>query len=118
MEAREIKRMPLIVASDPIPLQTDADGVARVRNTRVTLDTVVYAFRDGATAEEIAQQYPSLQLGDVYAVLGYYLQRQGEVDAYLQEREHRATDVRRENETRFDPQGVRDRLLARRIPQG
>lgn len=38
----------------------DADGVVRVAGTRVTLDTVVAAFEEGATAEEIAQQYPSL----------------------------------------------------------
>jgi hypothetical protein len=90
----------------------------RVGKTRVTLDTLVYAFRDGATAEEIVQQYPSLRLEDVYSVIGYYLRRQDEVDAYLQEREQAAAEVRRQNEARFDPQGVRDRLLARRTPQG
>ncbi len=110
--------MPLVVASEPIPLETDADGVVRVRKTRVTLDTIVYAFCEGATAEEIVQQYPSLRLGDVYAVIAYYLQRQTEVDSYLREREHFAADVKRENESRFDPQGVRDRLLARRIQRG
>lgn len=45
----------------------------RVRGTRVTLDTVLAAFRDGATAEEIVQQYPSISLADMYQVLGYSL---------------------------------------------
>ena len=82
--------------------------------TRVTLDTVVAAFHEGATAEEIVQQYPTLQLADTYSVIGYYLRRQVEVNAYLRDRGYRADKVRRENETRFDPAGVRDRLLARR----
>lgn len=104
--------MSLVVAADPVPLGTDADGVVRVGKTRVTLDTVVAAFQDGATAEEIVHQYPSLRLADVYVVIGYYLEHQAEVHAYLGERERRAEEVRRENEARFDPQGVRDRLLA------
>jgi tRNA C32,U32 (ribose-2'-O)-methylase TrmJ len=80
----------------------------------VTLDTVVSAFCDGATAEEIVQQYPSLNLADVYHVIGYYLRRTSEVEAYLQARRADAEALRTENEARFDPQGVRARLLARR----
>ncbi|HYV38047.1 MAG TPA: DUF433 domain-containing protein, partial [Gemmataceae bacterium] len=58
---------------ETIPLLLDSDGVLRVSETRVTLDTIVGAFTEGATAEEIAQQYPSVPLADVYAVIGYYL---------------------------------------------
>ena len=96
-----------------IPIETDADGVIRVAGTRVTLDTLVAAFSEGATAEEIVQQYPSLELGDVYAVIGYYLHNRAEVDRYLERRREEALRVRRENEARFDPEGIRDRLLAR-----
>lgn len=106
--------MSLVVGPEPVPLATDADGVVRVGETRVALDTVVAAFREGATAEEIVQQYPTLQLADVYSVVGYYLRHQADVDAYLREREHRVDRMRRENEARFDPAGVRERLLARR----
>lgn len=101
-----------------IPIETDADGVIRVAGTRVTLDTLVAAFNEGATAEEIVLQYPSLELGDVYAVIGYYLHNRAEVEQYLERRREEASRVRRENEARFDPKGIRDRLLARRpIPQ-
>jgi uncharacterized protein (DUF433 family) len=110
--------MPLVVASDPVPLAADVDGVLRIGKTRVSLATVVFAFCDGATAEEILQQYPSLQLGDVYSVIGYYLNQKAEVDAYLAEREKVAARVQQDNEIRFDPNGVRERLLARRTPQG
>jgi uncharacterized protein (DUF433 family) len=112
--ARENGAMSLVIGTDPVPLQADRDGVLRVGKTRVTLDTVVSAFLEGATAEEIAQQYPSLDLADIYSVLGYYLRRRPELDAYLHERRERAADVLRQNESRHDPSGVRERLLARR----
>lgn len=81
--------------------------------TRVTFDTVIYAFLEGATAEEIVQQYPSLELADVYAVIGYYLRRRAEVEGYLNGRQKLTQRVRQQNEKRFDPAGVRARLLAR-----
>ena len=91
----------------------DGDGVIRVAGTRVTLDTVVEAFQQGATAEEIAQQYPSVALADVYSVIGYFLRHETEVNAYLLSRRKEAAQLREENERRFDPAGVRERLLAR-----
>jgi uncharacterized protein (DUF433 family) len=110
----ENRSMSLSIATGPVPLQTDQDGVVRVGKTRVTLDTVVSGFLEGATAEEIAQQYPSLDLADIDSVLGYYLRRRPEIDAYLQERRERAADVLRQNESRDDPSGVLDGLLGRR----
>lgn len=97
-----------------IAMETDADRVIRVGGTRVTLDTLVEAFNEGATAEEIVQQYPSLELGDVYAVIGYYLHNRANIEQYLERRREEASRVRRENEARFSPDGIRDRLLARR----
>lgn len=104
--------------TETVPVVTDVDGVIRVGETRVTLDTVIGAFLDGATAEEIIYQYPSLDLGDVYSVLGYYLRRRPEVDSYLERRRKQIEKARQENEARFDPIGVRDRLLARRASRG
>lgn len=106
--------MPLSAELQKVPIATDRDGVVRVGGTRVTLDTVVAAFREGLTAEEIATQYPSLALADVYLVIGYFLSHQEEVDRYLLARQTQADQTRKSNEARFDPAGVRDRLLARR----
>lgn len=103
--------------TETLPLETGADEVVRVGKTRVTLDTIIWAFADGATAEEIAQQYPSLQLADIYSVIGYYLRHRADVDAYLRQRAQQAEQVRNLNEARFDPDGVRNRLLARRSSQ-
>ena len=97
-----------------VPIHTDADGVVRVVGTRGTLDTIVAAFDTGATAQEIAQQYSSVLLADVYSVIAYYLRHKAEVAAYLQRREEQAAAVREEVERRFPPSGIRERLLARR----
>ncbi len=105
--------MSLALAAEPLPLKTDRDGVVRVGRTRVPLDTVVYAFQEGASAEEIALRYPTLELADVYAAITYYLNHRPAVEGYLREREGHARAVRRENEARFDPRGIRERLLAR-----
>ena len=104
--------MSLPLAMEPLPLITDADGVVRVGGTRVTLDTLVEAFHEGLTAEEMAHQYPSVALADIYAVLGYYLRQRSEVDAYLNEGRRKAREVRETSRT--DPRGIRERLLARR----
>jgi uncharacterized protein (DUF433 family) len=106
--------MSLQVSAEPVPLASDADGVVRVGSSRVTLDTVVAAFREGMTPEGIVEQYPALQLAEVYSVIGYILSHSVEVETYLGDRQRLAEAVRRENEARFDPTGVRDRLLARR----
>ena len=83
--------------------------------TRVTLDTLVYAFRDGATPEEIVQMYPALELADAYEAVTHYLRHRREVDAYIAKREAVAREVRAENERRSPAAGVRERLLARRL---
>lgn len=104
----------LALATEPIPLHTDQGGVVRVGGTRVTLDSVIYAFQEGSTAEQILEQYPSLRLADVYAVISYYLRHGEEVDAYVNEQRRQAEEVRRQDEARFDRSGIRERLLARR----
>lgn len=104
----------MAVEPEPVPLVTNTDGVVRVGGTRVTLDTVVAAFREGATAEEIVQQYPTLRLADVYSVIAYYLRHRTSVDTYVDDRARLGEEVRRKNEERCDPSGIRDRLLARR----
>ena len=101
-----------------IPLQEDATGTIRVENTRVTLDTVVLAFREGATAEEIAQRFPAISLGGIYAAIAFYLQNRTEVDAYLARREADAEQTRMKIESRPETKEFRERLLARASGDG
>jgi uncharacterized protein (DUF433 family) len=109
--------MSLILTTDPIPLLIDADGVIRVGQTRVTLDTVVTAFLEGSSIEEIIEQYPALGLSDIYSVIGYYLRHKREVDNYILNRQRHAVEIKLEAEKRFNPIGIRERLLARQQEQ-
>ncbi|MDJ0734502.1 MAG: DUF433 domain-containing protein [Nostocaceae cyanobacterium] len=106
--------MTLAIALEPAPIKVDTYGVVRVANTRVTLDILVTAFLEGCTPEEIGEQYPSLQLPDIYLVISYYLRHRDEVHTYLAERQRQADIIRQEAEQRFNPMRIRDRLLARR----
>jgi uncharacterized protein (DUF433 family) len=96
------------------PLVTGLDGVVRVAGTRVSLETVVTAFDLGATAEEIVQKYPSLELAAVYAVISYVLDHRQDVDAYVAKRREYARAMQEQIEKASSPVGIRQRLLARR----
>jgi uncharacterized protein (DUF433 family) len=61
----------------------ERDGGYWIAGTRVSLDSVVYAFLRGAAAESIAQSYPVLSLEEVYGAIAYYLAHQTEVDTVL-----------------------------------
>jgi uncharacterized protein (DUF433 family) len=102
------------LTTELVPLASGPDGVIRVRGTRVTLETVLAAFAKGATAEEIAQQYPSISLADVYQVIGYRLRHSPELEPYLERRRQEIRETRSSNESRWTPAGIRERLLARR----
>ena len=102
------------MATEQIPLRKDTDGTIRVGKTRVTLDCVATAFEEGATPESIVDQFPSLQLPDVYLVLGYYLRHTQEIADYLAEGRRLAQEHQRRAEARLSPFGIRERLLARR----
>ena len=102
------------LTTEPIPLVFGPDGVMRVRGTRVTLDTVLAAFAEGATAEEIAQQYPSFSLAAAYQPIGYGLRHSAELEPYLERRLQESRETRELNESRWPPDGIRDRLMARR----
>lgn len=97
----------------PVPLTVSADDVIRVGGTRVTLDTVIGTFEEGAIPEEIVNRYPSLQLADVFTVIGYYLRHTELIAEYLHQRERQVIEARRQNEQRFSPHGIRERLLSR-----
>jgi uncharacterized protein (DUF433 family) len=55
----------------------------RIAGTRVSLESVVYAFLRGSSPESIAQSFPVLSLEEVFGAIAYYLANQAEVDQYL-----------------------------------
>ncbi|HEY8325897.1 MAG: DUF433 domain-containing protein [Ktedonobacterales bacterium] len=58
-------------------------GVRYVRGSRVPLESLVWLWRDGQSAETIHEAYPTLSLAEVYGALAYYLDHQAEVDHEL-----------------------------------
>jgi uncharacterized protein (DUF433 family) len=102
------------LSTHPPPFRLDADGVVRIGPTRVTLDSVLGAYRDGCTVEQIVLKFPALDLADTYAVIAYYLWNQAEIDAYLATRQQQAEEARVYSEARAPSAGLRERLLARR----
>lgn len=96
-----------------VPLHEDADGVIRVGRTRVTLDVLLAQFQSGATPEEIASEFTTLSLTDVYATISYYLQNRQEIDAYLSRRAEKAQVIRKQIESQPGYAGWRERLLER-----
>jgi uncharacterized protein (DUF433 family) len=59
------------------------DGNYWIAGSRVSLDSIVYAFLNGQTAESIAQSFPALTLEQVYGSIAFYLANKPEIDAYL-----------------------------------
>jgi uncharacterized protein (DUF433 family) len=110
--------MVVAIESSPMPLRIDSSGTIYVGNTRVMLELVIVAYRDGANAEDIVEMFDTLDLGDVHLVLGYYLHHKDEMDQYVQERRQHADAIWKkinawQESTGFDRAVVRERLLAR-----
>ncbi len=94
-----------------LPLRTE-EGVVRVGKTRVTLDAVIADHQRGSSPEEIAQHYPSLDVQDVYLVIGYYIGNRAEIDAYLAEQEDLADEARRVYQSEYPQIEFRERMMA------
>jgi uncharacterized protein (DUF433 family) len=100
METEVAGSGPEVFAPQTVPLMWAEGGkVLRVTGTRIPLDTIVAAYLDGETPEEIAHTYSTLRLADVYAVLSYYLNHREAVEAYLLER-RKAAAALQENASR------------------
>ena len=51
------------------PYVTHIDGTYRITGTRVSLDSVVYAFLNGLSPEGIVDSFPVLTLEQVYGAI-------------------------------------------------
>jgi uncharacterized protein (DUF433 family) len=61
------------------------NGAYRIAGTRISLDSVVYAFWRGESPESIVDSFADLTLEQTYGAIAYYLAHQSDVDAYLTE---------------------------------
>jgi uncharacterized protein (DUF433 family) len=96
-----------------LPLRVDSEGDLRVGKSRVLLDTVIYAYRQHDTPERIVEQFPTLELPDVYAAIAFYLRYSEAVDVYIADREKAGAELRREIAVGSESGTFRDQLLAR-----
>jgi uncharacterized protein (DUF433 family) len=90
----------------------ERDGNYYVADTRVSLDSIVYAFRRGESAEAICQNFEVLRLEEVYGAIACYLANQPDLDAYLLRQNERWAEGRRHAEPL--PFDLRERLMRTR----
>ena len=86
----------------------DEHGVYRVGQTRVMLDSVLIPFRGGQSAESIQQQYPALELEEVYGAITFYLANRQVLDEYLERQDQLWEEFRRKADE--NPSPVVERL--------
>src|SRR6478672_7176110 len=72
------------------------DGVYYVPRTRVSLDSIVYAFREGCSPESIREDFDGLTLAHVYGAIAFYLDHQAEIDTYLLRRKGQWAELERQ----------------------
>lgn len=84
-----------------------------IAGSRVSLESVILAFRDGLSPETIAAEcFPALTLEQVYGAIAYYLGNRPILDAYLRQME--ADDAAFQQTTR-DPQFSQKMARERRV---
>jgi uncharacterized protein (DUF433 family) len=88
------------------------DGAYYVAGTRISLDSIVHAFRRGESAEIICQNFELLRLEEVYGSIAYYLANQADIDAYLIRQNEKWAEGKRNAEPL--PTGLRERLMRAR----
>ena len=110
--------MTTLETTQAVPLRLMPDGTIRLAATRVSLDSVIYHYKLGATAEQIAQKFPALDLADIYAAITYYLKHLDDVEGYLQRQEAEGDEIQKRLEADQQYQkgsaNMRSRLLARK----
>jgi len=95
------------------------NGGYYVAGTRVSLDSVVYAYLRGESPEGIVYSFPALNLEQVNGGIDYYLTHREEIDAYLEQGRIEFERLRREQREK-DPafyakmDAARREMLSRR----
>ncbi len=84
-----------------VPLTQWEDGSIRVKDTRLLIDTIIHAHKQGECPEDIFESFPSdsYTIADIYAVIAYYLTHKEKIEKYLAKRNYEAKKVREEIES-------------------
>jgi uncharacterized protein (DUF433 family) len=100
------------------PFRWDEAGGIRIGSSRVTLDSILAAYHNGSTPEEIAIQFSVLRLEDIYSTIAYYLNHRQEIESYLEQRDQQAQQLRQQLTQKHNLVDLRQRLLARSQSKG
>ena len=74
----------------------EREGCYYILGTRISLDSIVYAFREGCSPARIREDFNGLTLADVYGAIAHYLDHQIEIDSYLLHRKAQWDDMERQ----------------------
>ena|ERR1019366_5038352 len=69
-----------------------------IKDARVSLDSVVYAFLRGESPEGIAESFPALSLEQIFGSLAFYMANREIVDRYLSQGQADFEALRRETQ--------------------
>jgi len=84
------------------------DGGYYLTGSRISLESVIRLFLDGASPETIVDEYPTLSLEQVYGAITFYLANRAKIDAYMAESEG-LWEESRKNQSAI-PASLRERL--------
>ncbi len=110
--------MTTLEQTQTLPFRLAEDGTIRIGESRVSLESVIHHYNLGASAEQIVQKFPTLDLADVYAAISYYLNNEESVEEYLREQETKGDALQAQSES--DPQyqknsaELRTRIVSRK----
>ncbi|MGI8979842.1 MAG: DUF433 domain-containing protein [Pirellulaceae bacterium] len=91
-------------------LTLDADGHIHVTGHRIGLQDLVYYYNEGYSAEAMLEVFPTLSLATIHKVIGFYLDDQVNVDAYVV-----TCDVEMDRQRSAAPRGPDMAELRRRL---
>ena len=67
--------MVTLETTQTIPLTPWKDGTIRVKGSRMLVDMIIYAYKNGECPEDIFDSFPSdvYSVADIYSIIAYYL---------------------------------------------
>ncbi|MEM7794564.1 MAG: DUF433 domain-containing protein [Cyanobacteria bacterium P01_C01_bin.118] len=102
--------MPIVAIKPYVKFENEGYWII---DTRISLDSIVYAFQKGLLPESIAQSYPLLDLEKVYGAITFYLANRADIDAYLTSEEQAFNAMPQPLEA--DDPSLYEKLLAAKI---
>lgn len=114
------QRSMTLETTQKVPLIIWKDGSIRIKGTRLPIDRIVYAYKNGESPEEIFDSFPSdaYTIADIYLIIAYYLQNKERIEKYLAKRQEEADKIRQEIEVSPNYQEnrtkLREKLLSRK----